>query len=425
MTSINFNLSDISITPVVPSSPSSNYQLIVAKTDDPTKLYKLTLSTLAEDIEVTAIEVIDNLTSTDTNKALSANQGRVLNDGKVNTSDSRLTDSRKCNNTFDNITTAKTALGLNNVGNFTISDSITSENSSQYASSKAVELVNSLVTALNSLLGTASTKDVGTSASNVVQLDGNAKIPAIDGSLITGLSGSNIATGTIDKARLPVDRSSTLAFWKGGANPTTGNNAITNIGSATFSGDASWDSTENLIELNTNSAYTTGKYYYDFKHPENLYVRFQFRTTPNANGADAVFFFCYKDIVPDTHNRWDNSGAWNSGGSEGYIIGFNEYGDKIQLYRGATELASATSITDLADGYYHEVDVLIIQNRIVVKYDGVNLINYLDSYGIDKSETLLGFGGWSGGLTNKHYIKGYHIAEATQADIANLGITTF
>lgn len=38
-------------------------------------------------------------------------------------------------------------------------------------------------------VGTAASLDVGTGANQVVQLDSNAKIPAVDGSLITGLSG--------------------------------------------------------------------------------------------------------------------------------------------------------------------------------------------------------------------------------------------
>ena len=37
-------------------------------------------------------------------------------------------------------------------------------------------------------LGTSATLDVGTSASNVVQLDGSARLPAVDGSQLTGLS---------------------------------------------------------------------------------------------------------------------------------------------------------------------------------------------------------------------------------------------
>jgi hypothetical protein len=42
-------------------------------------------------------------------------------------------------------------------------------------------------------LGTAASQDVGTSASNVVQLDGTAKLPAVDGSQLT-----NLPSGSVD-----------------------------------------------------------------------------------------------------------------------------------------------------------------------------------------------------------------------------------
>jgi len=41
-------------------------------------------------------------------------------------------------------------------------------------------------------LGTAASQDVGTSASNVVQLDGTAKLPAVDGSQLTNLPGGSV-----------------------------------------------------------------------------------------------------------------------------------------------------------------------------------------------------------------------------------------
>lgn len=47
-------------------------------------------------------------------------------------------------------------------------------------------------------LGTAATKDTGTAAGNVLVLDGSAKIPAVDGSQITGISST--PTGTIQSS---------------------------------------------------------------------------------------------------------------------------------------------------------------------------------------------------------------------------------
>lgn len=52
---------------------------------------------------------------------------------------------------------------------------------------------------LNSDLGTAAYLDTGTTASKVVQLDGSAKIPAVDGSLLTGVIP---ADGTVDGDKL-------------------------------------------------------------------------------------------------------------------------------------------------------------------------------------------------------------------------------
>lgn len=52
---------------------------------------------------------------------------------------------------------------------------------------------------LNSDLGTAAYLDVGTTASKVVQLNGSAQIPAVDGSLLTGVVP---ADGTVDADKL-------------------------------------------------------------------------------------------------------------------------------------------------------------------------------------------------------------------------------
>ena len=52
--------------------------------------------------------------------------------------------------------------------------------------------------ALQSSLGTAATLDVGTTASKIVQLDGSARLPAVDGSQLTGISAGATVTDKTD-----------------------------------------------------------------------------------------------------------------------------------------------------------------------------------------------------------------------------------
>ena len=64
--------------------------------------------------------------------------------------------------------------------------------SSPVTSSGNISLtVNSIANTKISGLGTASTLNVGTSANNIVQLDGSAQLPAVDGSNLTNLPGAS------------------------------------------------------------------------------------------------------------------------------------------------------------------------------------------------------------------------------------------
>jgi hypothetical protein len=77
--------------------------------------------------------------------------------------------------------------------------------SSQSLSSGGSGTVTSIVAGTGLTGGTITTSgtiavDVGTTASKIVQLDGSARLPAVNGSLLTNLSGSAISSGTVPLA---------------------------------------------------------------------------------------------------------------------------------------------------------------------------------------------------------------------------------
>ena len=91
-----------------------------------------------------------------------------------------------------------TVITPSNVGTVTsvgVADSGSSEftvaNSPITSSGTITLAVNSIANTKITGLGTSSTLDVGTSANNVVQLDGSAKLPAVDGSQLTNIDAAS------------------------------------------------------------------------------------------------------------------------------------------------------------------------------------------------------------------------------------------
>ena len=80
-----------------------------------------------------------------------------------------------------------TSVGVADAG----SSEFTVANSPITSSGTITLAVNSIANTKISGLGTASTLNVGTSANNVVQLDGSAKLPAVDGSQLTNIDAAS------------------------------------------------------------------------------------------------------------------------------------------------------------------------------------------------------------------------------------------
>lgn len=129
-------------------------------------------------------------------------------------------------------------------------------------------------------LGTAATQNVGTAANNVVQLDGTARLPAVDGSQLTGLPSTKaipvrqtVLGGPVDSGGLPSflpatsgsltltaqNISATAPFVAAAANGFSSNGAVDRIGQTT-SNSLSWT-------LNTN---VTNYLYVDIDSAGNL-----------------------------------------------------------------------------------------------------------------------------------------------------------
>jgi hypothetical protein len=114
-------------------------------------------------------------------------------------------------------------------------------------------------------LGTAATQDVGTSASNVVQLDGTAKLPAVDGSQLTNLPAASITDENLrgtdnphigafpNQSFLVVDNPSKSVMLASDADGTL--NIINSLGkfAITVGLSVSEDSLEPDIEITTTS----------------------------------------------------------------------------------------------------------------------------------------------------------------------------
>lgn len=88
-------------------------------------------------------------------------------------------------------------------------------------------VANTATARANLGLGSAALLDAGTSANQVVQLDGSGNLPAVNGSALTNLDASDLASGTVPTARLGSGSASSSTFlrgdqtWAAATGPTT------------------------------------------------------------------------------------------------------------------------------------------------------------------------------------------------------------
>lgn len=120
-------------------------------------------------------------------------------------------------------------------------------------------------------LGTAATGNVGTAAYNIVQLDGTAKLPAVDGSNLTGIvptyptqtgnAGKFLSTnGTSASWSFPITIGTTVATTTGTSFDFTGIPATAKRITITVSGVSTNGASNIIIQLGTDSAFEVTGY---------------------------------------------------------------------------------------------------------------------------------------------------------------------
>lgn len=181
-------------------------------------------------------------------------------------------------------------------------------------------------------LGTAAVLNVGTSASQVVQLDGSAKLPAVDGSALTGL-----ATGASTAERTNILRNSFRIAVNGGlsvlslvnADTDEFNNQTSTSVDVAGSTNATYDSTNKLYtnQAQTLIAQATGTAFGDMTASGGLPAAFDGVTSQTAaNSANPAAATIVAYIGKD----------WGIGVSK-TVTGFKTWGTSDVGFQGAAD----------------------------------------------------------------------------------------
>ena len=165
--------------------------------------------------------------------------------------------------------------------------------------------------------------DTGTTAGKLVLLDGSAKIPAVDGSLITTMSAGNISAGTLPNARLDTGATAGKIVLLDGSGklPAVDGSQMTGIAGATKS------SSDPVITTNPSGGVGTEW----------------------INTSTGAMYICTDATT--NNNVWKNAGG-GSGGIQPYVQGGSQYG----YVGGGAQTGSWSTKTDAIQKYSYTSD---------------------------------------------------------------------
>ncbi len=276
-------------------------------------------------------DLVNDLTTGGTTKALTAEQGKTLK-GHI---DSNSNHASLTNNPHS---VTKTQVGLDNVDNTSDTDKPIST-----ATQTALDLKADIAS-----LGTASTKDVGTLANNVVQLDGTGKLPAVDGSQLTGLPSAPVTsvaglTGVVTLSGMGLDNvDNTSDADKPISTATqTALDLKADLDSPTFTGTPTLPTgtvaTTQLVGDNSNKIATTA-----------------FVSTAVANGHFSDENFRIHDNIDNTKRFYLEVGGITTGTTRTLTVpdynGFIATLDGIETFTGKTLVSPTVSYSPTAAG---------------------------------------------------------------------------
>jgi hypothetical protein len=339
-----------------------------------------------------------------------AGSTNVIHIGDAATSQSNITIGSSSNATNSVTLNAGTSGGINLISKTLVKPATNSTTAFQVQPAGSTTPILNVDTTNNRIgIGTATpntalTIDSGTSG--VSGLSFSQITSASPGSTaFTGILGLD-SQGNVGLSQTTVSLTSpALAYWDGLNNPT---GAGQSYPLATLSGSANYTGATNGVQLTPNVNTQSGSIDWSFSQVAFEETQFQMKAG-GGTGADGTWFYSYADGTPTTE--------YGTGFTKGYIIYFSEYHDCIGITYGpytdgnqcspggAGHPLAAVAYPNIDDNNWHDVDIQLLYNKIIVRLDGNIVLSYSDTYTRDISNLSFGFGARTGGSNNNHYIK--------------------